>query len=79
MAKSIKIVHRKLGKEYAWGLAEGNLIELDCRLKGRRHLLYLLHEMLHVIHPDWSETKVVLVSRRMCKVIWSQRYRRSEL
>lgn len=76
MAKSIKVIHRKLGNEKAWGLAQDNQIELDVRLTGRRHLLYLLHEMLHVIHPDWSETKVVQVSRRMCKVLWDQRYRR---
>lgn len=79
MAKSIKVIHKKLGQQRAWGLAEGNKIELEKTLTGRRHLLYLLHEMLHVIHPDWSETKVVLISRRMCKVIWDQRYRRSEL
>lgn len=78
MAKStkIKIIHRKLGQEMAWGLAEGNTIELDERLKGRRHLLYLLHEMLHIIHPDWSETRVVKVSRRMCEVLWEQNYRK---
>lgn len=79
MAKSIKVVYRKLGQESAWGTAEGNMIELDERLTGRRHLLYLLHEMLHVLHPSWSETRVIEVSRRMCKVIWDQRYRRSEL
>lgn len=76
MAKSIKVIHRKLGQQKAWGLAESNQIELDIRLKGRRHMLYLLHEMLHVIHPDWSETKVVEVSRRMCRVLWAQNYRR---
>lgn len=76
MAKSIKIVYRKLGKEMAWGLAEGNVIELDERLTGRRHLLYLLHEMLHVLHPDWSESKVVEMSRRMCVVLWKENYRK---
>lgn len=79
MAKSIKVIHRKLGKERAWGLAEGNRIDLDSNLNGRRHLLYLLHEMLHVIHPEWSETNVVKVSRQMCRVLWDQRYRRSDL
>jgi hypothetical protein len=77
----IKITNRKLGKEQAWGLADAGLnsIELDSRLKGKRHLLYLIHEMLHIIHPDWSETKVVKVSRIMSKLIWDQKYRRSDL
>ena len=75
----IKVVHRKLGNEKAWGLASGNLVELDIRLKGRRHLLYLLHEALHIIHPEWSETKVVKVSRILCKVLWEQKYRKTDL
>lgn len=78
MAKSIKVNHRKLGKEKAWGLAHSglNLIELDVKLTGRRHLLYLIHEALHIIHPDWSETKVVKISREMTKLLWDQNYRK---
>lgn len=80
-AKKIKVTHRKLGKEKAWGLADiaFNHIQLDVSLKGRRHLLYLLHECLHIIHPDWSETKVVKVSREMCKLLWEQNYRKVDL
>jgi len=78
MARSIKVTHRKLGKEKSWGLAHisFNEIVLDTRLKGRRHLLYLIHEALHIIHPDWSETKVVKVSRAMTKLLWEQHYRK---
>lgn len=78
MAKSIKVNHRKLGKEKVWGLAHigFNHIEIDERLKGRRHLLYMIHEALHIIHPEWSETKVVKVSRALCKLLWTQNYRR---
>jgi hypothetical protein len=77
----IKVSNRKLGKEKAWGLADSGLnsIELDVRLKGKRHLLYLIHEALHIIHPDWSETKVVKVSRILSKLLWEQKYRRSDL
>lgn len=79
--KAIKVSHRKLGQEKAWGLAHIGFeaIELDISLKGRRHLLYLIHEMLHIIHPDWSENRVVLTSRKMTKVIWDQKYRRADL
>ena len=74
----IKVVHRKLGQEKAWGLAhlDFNKIELDVSLKGYRHLLDLIHESLHIIHPDWSETKVVKVSRKMAKLLWEQNNRR---
>jgi hypothetical protein len=77
----MKVIHRKLGKEQAWGLAHNgdNKIELDVRLKGRRHLLYLIHETMHIMFPEWSETKVVNESRKLTKVIWNQKYRRAEL
>lgn len=77
----IKVNHRKLGQERAWGLAHDafNQIELDIRLKGRRHLLYLLHEALHIIHPDWSETKVIKISRILCKLLWEQKYRKVDI
>ncbi len=36
---SSKVIHRKLGRHKAWGLAsdEKRTIELDTRLKGYRH------------------------------------------
>lgn len=81
MAKSTnatKVSHRKLGREKVWGLAHlsFNHIELDIRLKGRRHLLYLVHEMLHIIEPTWSETKVKKVSTKVTDLLWEQKYRR---
>jgi hypothetical protein len=81
MGSKIKVIHRKLGQERAWGLAHNsfNLIELDVKLKGRRHLLYLIHEALHIIHPEWSETKVVKVSRLMCNLLWEQNYRKVDV
>jgi len=77
----IKVSHRKLGKEKAWGLADSGLqsIELDIKLKGRRHLLYLIHETLHIIHPEWSESKVVKVSRIMCQLLWEQNFRKVDV
>jgi hypothetical protein len=77
----MKIKYVKLGRERAWGQADSaaGIIELDPRLKGKKHLEILIHEALHIIEPTWSETKVVNESKRLAKVIWSQNYRRSEL
>ena len=81
MGKSIKqtkVTHRKLGREKVWGLAHisFNHIELDSRLSGRRHLLYLVHEMLHIIEPKWSETKIKKVSTKVTDLLWAQHYRK---
>lgn len=78
MAKKVhKIVHRKLGKERAYGLAytEDNLMVIDPRLTGYRYLLYLLHEHFHLKHPDWSETKVRKESSKTARFLWDIGFR----
>ena len=76
-----KIIHRKLGKERAYGQAteEDNLIEIDERLKGYRYLLYLLHEHFHLKHPDWSETKVIKESSKTARFLWELNFRWVEI
>jgi len=80
MRKNLKITIRKLGKEKSWGLAHlgNNEIELDERLKGYRFLLYLLHEFMHIRHPEWSETKVRKESSKMAILLWKQNFRKIE-
>lgn len=78
MAKKVhKVVHRKLGKEQAYGIAypEENTMEIDARLKGYRYLLYLLHEHFHLKHPEWSETKVLKESSKTAKFLWQMNFR----
>jgi len=75
----MKVIYRKLGKERAWGQAHidepGGLIELDSTLKGAKKLEILLHEILHILNPEWSETKVIKQSKKIKKVLWNQNYR----
>lgn len=72
-----KVIHRKLGKEKAWGLADSdkNTIEIDERLTGYRYLLYSLHEHYHLKHPDWSETKVRKESSKTARFLWDLGFR----
>lgn len=75
----IKIKERKLGKELAAGqsfMAPRKLIELDPRQSNREYLDTLIHELLHIITPDWDEMKVRRNSRIMTKYLWEQGYRR---
>jgi hypothetical protein len=76
-----KVIHRKLGKERAYGLAhtEDNVMELDERLSGYRYLLYALHEHFHLKHPDWSETKVRKESSKTARFLWDMGFRLTEL
>ncbi len=79
--KKTKVVHRKLGKEKAYGMAhiEANKIEIDSRLKTKKYLEILLHEKLHILHPDWSETAVIKESKALAGFIWDNHYRWVEL
>ena len=56
----IKIIYRKLGKEQAYGIASSDgIIEIDSRLKSRKHLEVLLHELLHILQPKDSEEMII--------------------
>ena len=76
-----KLIHRKLGKERAYGIAheDENLIELDINLTGYRYMLYALHEHFHLKHPDWSETKVRKESSKTARFMWDMGFRLVEL
>lgn len=73
----MKIVEKKLGREKAMGVwREPGIIEIDPRLKPRKHLEILIHEMLHEVYPQLSETAVARGASRMCSALWKQKYRR---
>lgn len=78
MKKTIRIKERKLGRERAWGLAykSDGLIEIDPRMVARRYLDTLIHEMLHILFPDASETKVNRAARAIAIAAWEKGYRR---
>lgn len=76
--KRIKVVYRKLGRDRVWGYAHkgDNLIELDERLRGRKHLEILLHEMIHILLPEADEEEVVRLSVQATMLLWTEGYRR---
>ena len=73
----IKIIYRKLGKEQAYGIASSDgIIEIDSRLKSKKHLEVLLHELLHILQPKDSEEMVIKKSVTLTKILWQEGYRR---
>lgn len=81
MAKSSKVVYRKLGKERARGraLIGENIMEIDDRLRKKELMEILIHEKLHLLNPEWSETKVIRQSKSICTMLWEQNFRRVDL
>ena len=76
--KRIKVVYKKLGRANAWGLADeiNRVVELDERLRGKKHLEILTHELTHLLLPDASEEEVEEISINITNILWKQGYRR---
>jgi len=76
--KKIKVEDKDLSRWNAFGFAtiETKLIELDHRIKGKTRLRYLIHELLHHLHPEMSENKHKKLTKIFVDVIWKQSYRK---
>ena len=73
----IKIIHKKLGREQAHGIADSDgIIYIDPRLKGRKALEIYIHETMHLLNPDDSEEEIVRKSIVLCKLLWRLGYRK---
>jgi len=73
----IKIIHKKLGREQAHGIADSDgIIYIDPRLKGRKALEIYIHETMHLLDPDDSEEEIVRKSIVLCKLLWRLGYRK---
>jgi hypothetical protein len=71
---SIKVFYRKLGRERAYGFAHhgDDVIEIDERLQGKQFIEILIHEIMHLQNPEWSEEEVLRKSKEMCAIIWKE-------
>ena len=75
----IRIKYRKLGKEKVWGVAHSDgLIEIEERLKGKKHLEIIIHEILHLLWFEASEEEIERKSIILTKALWKENYRRVE-
>ena len=72
----IKIIHKKLGREQAHGIAEsdGNIF-IDPRLKGRKKLEIYIHEVFHILYPEDTEEEIIQNSVTLTKLLWNLGYR----
>ena len=74
----IKVIDKLLGRQKAVGQAysDARVIEIDPRQTSKNYLDTLIHELLHVYCPSWSETKVNNTAKEMTQIIWQKNYRR---
>ena len=82
--KKTKVNEMKLGRfrsdgfnVYGFALIEKNEIYIESRLNGKKYMDTLIHEKLHIMFPDWSETKVLNAARKLTVLLWDHSYRRT--
>lgn len=78
MSRWFKVKYRKLGKEKVYGFAhyDGDIIEIDPRIDGKKHMEILIHESFHLLFPSMEEEEVTEKAIKLTHTLWRQRYRR---
>jgi hypothetical protein len=80
LIKGVK--YKKLGRRKALGIVEDgdDIIYIDPRLKGRKHLEILIHEAMHILWPhivkNDEEDEVIMISVELTKMLWAEGFRR---
>ena len=76
----IKVIYKKLGIDRAIGLAykKAKVVVLDDRIHGKEWLITLIHEIMHIQCPGWSEEEVDKKSTEMGNVVWKELMARFE-
>ena len=73
----IKVIYRKLGKEQAYGISSSDgVIEIDERLRGKKAMEILIHELMHLTNPRDDEKTIIRKSIILTKVLWQEGYRK---
>jgi hypothetical protein len=75
--KRIRVKYKQLGKHKVWGFSDSaGFVELDSKLKGKKHLEILIHECMHLIMPEDTEEEIVRKSVLLTNTLWFEKYRR---
>lgn len=74
----IKILYSHLGNYKADGLAwpEDRTIAIDKRLRGQRELEVIIHEIIHIQNPKWSEIMVEGKAKELADILWQMNFRK---
>jgi hypothetical protein len=78
----IKVVEAKLGREGPYGLygkvdvEKPNTAVIDPRQRPKTELNTILHETLHIIWPDETETCIKNTAIKLRDVLWEVGYRK---
>lgn len=75
--RRIKVRERKLRKYLGYAYLNEDTVEIDPNQTPRQYLDTLIHEILHILYPEDSETKISRNASTITHHIWKKNYRRS--
>jgi hypothetical protein len=75
--RRIKVRERKLRKYLGYAYLNEDIVEIDPNQTPRQYLDTLIHEILHILYPEDSETKISRNASTITHHIWKKNYRRS--
>ena len=73
---SVKIIERPMRVYRGYAFPKSGRIEITTNQTPVEYLGTLVHELLHMAFPDWSEPQVDAVARFLSYHLWRQGYRR---
>ena len=53
-----------------------NEIEIDSRIKSKKHLELIIHESLHILFPEAEEEEIEYKAIILTNTLWYEHYRR---
>lgn len=69
---AVRIILAPLGRHYAWGMQQSRTVWIDPRTLSPHRIL--LHELIHLDNPSWSETRVRReTARRWKRMTWKSK------
>ena len=74
--KRLKFKRLKLGREKIHGLADVYPLLIDERLKGKKELEIMIHEMYHYLHTSMDEETVIRHSILLTNSLWFEGFRK---
>lgn len=71
----VGIKEKKLKKAFGYAYPESFLVEISKGLGDKTYLGTLIHEILHVLYPEQSETSISRFAATLTHYIWKKGYR----
>ena len=77
-SSKINVIEKNLGRSGVWGFAykDHNTVELEKRLKGKKRLKVLCHELAHHAFPKATEREITRAEQIIGNTLWKQNYRK---